>query len=189
MEWYELDQLFNCTFPHELKSGELIWCNQGAACIYDGIDEKHWKANGTLAKVAEINGTTFNLFANWTEWDNTTGVYYETWTVRDKPGGKMWFDSWECASWVQRAFKALGIHGAKFNQSVHLNYTRMNIYSKEPQLLGNASTIFNNPNHKQWAHDIKKFYQNFQSHQSMPELLESLIKAFEEVILDEKFLL
>jgi len=57
MEWYELFQLFNCTFPHELKNASLLWCNQGAACIYDGIDEKHWKQNGTLAKVAEISGT------------------------------------------------------------------------------------------------------------------------------------
>lgn len=59
MEWYELFQLFNCTFPHELKNSSLLWCNQGAACIYDGIDEKHWKQNGTIAKVAEITGSFF----------------------------------------------------------------------------------------------------------------------------------
>ena len=29
MEWYELDQLFNCTFPHEIDNGALKWCNQG----------------------------------------------------------------------------------------------------------------------------------------------------------------
>ena len=29
MEWYELDQLFNCTFPHVLKNETFIWCNQG----------------------------------------------------------------------------------------------------------------------------------------------------------------
>lgn len=29
MEWYELDQLFNCTFPHLLEDGNLKWCNQG----------------------------------------------------------------------------------------------------------------------------------------------------------------
>lgn len=31
-------------------------------------------------------GDVFNQFANWTEQDNNTGVYYETWTVRSKPG-------------------------------------------------------------------------------------------------------
>ena len=31
-------------------------------------------------------GDIFNKFANWTEWDNNTGIFYETWTVRSKPG-------------------------------------------------------------------------------------------------------
>lgn len=31
-------------------------------------------------------GEIFNQFANWTEWDNNTGIFYETWTVRSKPG-------------------------------------------------------------------------------------------------------
>lgn len=26
---YELDQLFNCTFPHVLADNSFIWCNQG----------------------------------------------------------------------------------------------------------------------------------------------------------------
>ena len=29
MEWYELDQLFNCTFPHLINNETLKWCNQG----------------------------------------------------------------------------------------------------------------------------------------------------------------
>lgn len=29
MEWYELDQLFNCTFPHVIDNSSLTWCNQG----------------------------------------------------------------------------------------------------------------------------------------------------------------
>ncbi|GFR64999.1 ceroid-lipofuscinosis neuronal protein 5 [Elysia marginata] len=61
MEWYELFQLFNCTFPHlrsENGSYELQWCNQGAACLYMGIDEKHWRQNGTLIKVSQISGTS-----------------------------------------------------------------------------------------------------------------------------------
>lgn len=31
-------------------------------------------------------GDMFNKFANWTEWDNNTGIIYETWTVRKYPG-------------------------------------------------------------------------------------------------------
>ncbi|KAK7097788.1 hypothetical protein V1264_004717 [Littorina saxatilis] len=188
MEWYELYQLFNCTFAHVLKNDTLFWCNQGAACIYNGIDEKHWKQNGTLVKVADMSGDVFNQFANWTEQDNNTGVYYETWTVRSKPDGPLWFDSWECATWVIRAFAAMGKFGAKFDTSVHLNYTRMNIYSKEPVLLGNASTIFNGTE-KKLANEVLKFYRLFQSHQSMPHLIESMLAAFWETVVEGKFYL
>jgi hypothetical protein len=30
MEWYELDQLFNSTFPHIVRNESLVWCNQGS---------------------------------------------------------------------------------------------------------------------------------------------------------------
>jgi homospermidine synthase len=31
-------------------------------------------------------GATFNKFSDWVLWDNRTGLFYETWTVKDKPG-------------------------------------------------------------------------------------------------------
>ena len=40
--------------------------------------------------VVYLLGDIFNQFAEWVLWDNNTGLYYETWTVRDKPG--MFFD-------------------------------------------------------------------------------------------------
>ena len=61
LEWYELVELFNCTFAHVLKNDSMLWCNQGAACIYDGVDDKHWRENGTLVKVAEITGKRFTF--------------------------------------------------------------------------------------------------------------------------------
>lgn len=57
MEWYELFQLGNCTFPHLRPEMDApFWCNQGAACFFEGIDDRHWKENGTLALVATISG-------------------------------------------------------------------------------------------------------------------------------------
>jgi ceroid-lipofuscinosis neuronal protein 5 len=103
--------------------------------------------------------------------------------------GKVWFDSWECATWVLRAFDALGGFGAKFNHSVHLNYTRMNIYSGAPVLLGNAATIFGNYGNKTVAKELLDFYRLFQSHQSMLDLIKSLVEAFIETELDGKFYL
>lgn len=60
MEWYELFQLFNCTFPHVVNDS-LLWCNQGAACIYGGIEDRLWKENGTLQLVATTNGDSSSL--------------------------------------------------------------------------------------------------------------------------------
>ena len=32
-EWYELFQLFNCTFPHEVAGDDSpLWCNQVSGC-------------------------------------------------------------------------------------------------------------------------------------------------------------
>jgi ceroid-lipofuscinosis neuronal protein 5 len=57
MEWYELFQLGNCTFPHlRRETNNPFWCNQGAACFFEGIDDIHWSENGTLEKVGEISG-------------------------------------------------------------------------------------------------------------------------------------
>lgn len=57
MEWYELFQLGNCTFPHlRPEMNAPFWCNQGAACFFEGIDDGHWKENGTLVQVATISG-------------------------------------------------------------------------------------------------------------------------------------
>lgn len=57
MEWYELFQLGNCTFPHlRPEVSAPFWCNQGAACFFEGIDDLHWSQNGTLEKIGEITG-------------------------------------------------------------------------------------------------------------------------------------
>ncbi|XP_050806670.1 ceroid-lipofuscinosis neuronal protein 5 isoform X2 [Gopherus flavomarginatus] len=86
MEWYELFQLGNCTFPHLRPDMDApFWCNQGAACFYEGIDDVHWKENGTLVLVTAISGTMFNQMAKWVQYDNETGIYYETWTVQASP--------------------------------------------------------------------------------------------------------
>lgn len=57
MEWYELFQLGNCTFPHLRPEADApFWCNQGAACFFEGIDDIHWSQNGTLEKIGELTG-------------------------------------------------------------------------------------------------------------------------------------
>lgn len=62
MEWYELFQLGNCTFPHlRPEMFAPFWCNQGAACFFEGIDDLHWSQNGTLEKIGEVTGDILRL--------------------------------------------------------------------------------------------------------------------------------
>lgn len=104
-------------------------------------------------------------------------------------GGKLWFDSYDCASFVLRAFAKLGDLGTKFNSSVHLNYTRIHLYADEPVYLGNASVIFGPAGNKTLAADIIDFYRKFQSHQTFPNLIKNLVEAAIEIWTDRKFYL
>ena len=61
MEWYQMCDLFNASFPRVLANDSLLWCNQGAACIQNGIDKSHWEQNGTIIEVAEISGNAIYM--------------------------------------------------------------------------------------------------------------------------------
>lgn len=83
LEWYELDQLLNCTFAHLVRdpaTGQEVplWCNQGAACLSPVINDSHWRENGTIVKVSEISGAIFNQLAGYVRQDNDTGPFYQT---------------------------------------------------------------------------------------------------------------
>ncbi|XP_062862757.1 ceroid-lipofuscinosis neuronal protein 5 [Trichomycterus rosablanca] len=191
MEWYELFQLGNCTFPHERQDTvEPFWCNQGAACFFEGIDDVHWKQNGTLEKVGEISGKQFNSLAQWVKEDNETGIYYETWTVRSdsEANATTWFESFDCSQFVHRTYRKLNELGAKLSSKTQTNYTKIYLYGGEPTFLGNDS-IFHQESMKSLAMDIRKFYHSFQPHQSMLQFVLSLIKAYEKVVLEKTFYL
>ena len=96
----------------------------------------------------------------------------------------MWFDAFDCASFVLRAFQELANLGTKFNESVHLNYTRIHLYSEEPQYLGDQSIVLANDS---LARDIKDFYSKFQSHQNFSELVKHMVQAYTEIFVDKKF--
>lgn len=164
---------------------------QGALCVYDGINDTTWTQYGTLQKVAEISGTLFNQFANWSIYDNNTNIYYETWTVystnnTQDPTRVMYFDSFDCASWVLRAFNQLYVLGATFNASIYLNYTRLNLYSQEPVLIGNYSQIFNS-NNQTLIDDIRHFYRTFQKPNGYLSILEQGIEAYYYIEKEQRF--
>ncbi|XP_078513582.1 bis(monoacylglycero)phosphate synthase CLN5 [Lissotriton helveticus] len=189
-EWYELFQLGNCTFPH-LRPGieEPYWCNQGAACLYEGIDDEHWKQNGTLAMVTTITGSMFNKMAMWMKEDNNTGIYYETWTVQATPevNTTVWFESYDCSKFVLRTFQKLADLGAVFTKKLQTNYTRIFLYSGEPLYVGNETVVFGPGENKTAAAEIRSFYSAFRTPRSVKEFLLSLLDIYDEVILRKTF--
>lgn len=191
MEWYELFQLGNCTFPHErVNVSAPFWCNQGAACFYEGIDDIHWKQSGTLEKIGEISGEMFNEMARWAQDDNETGVYYETWTVKRDPGANAttWFESYDCSQFVHRTYRKLFDLGAILLSKTQTNYTKIYLYSEEPVYLGDDA-IFHQSSTKDLAKDIKNFYHSFRPHQSVLEVIISLFEAYEKMVLEKTFYL
>ncbi|KAM9484113.1 bis(monoacylglycero)phosphate synthase CLN5 [Salvelinus alpinus] len=192
MEWYELFQLGNCTFPHlRRETNNPFWCNQGAACFFEGIDDVHWSENGTLEKVGEISGGQFNEMALWVQGDNQTGIYYETWTVRSDPGpnATVWFDSYDCSQFVHRTYRYLTQQGAKLSSRSQTNYTKIYLYSGEPTYLGDDDSIFREPSAKTLADDIRKFYHPFRPHQSYMDFVLSLAEAYQKVVEEKSFYL
>ncbi|KAL4608830.1 ceroid-lipofuscinosis neuronal protein 5 [Arapaima gigas] len=192
MEWYELFQLGNCTFPH-IREGKSapFWCNQGAACFFEGIDDLHWTQNGTLEKVGQMSGTQFNDMTQWVQDDNRTGIFYETWTVQAEPcpNSTIWFESYDCSQFVHRTYRKLADFGVKLSSAIQTNYTKIYLFSGEPSFLGNDSSIFEDAAKKALAEDIRNFYYAFRPHQSVKDFIISFIKLFDKVVLEKSFYL
>ncbi|XP_039376074.1 ceroid-lipofuscinosis neuronal protein 5 isoform X1 [Mauremys reevesii] len=191
MEWYELFQLGNCTFPHLRPDMDApFWCNQGAACFYEGIDDVHWKENGTLVLVTTISGTMFNQMAKWVQCDNETGIYYETWTVRASPDkhAVVWFESYECSKFILRTYQKLADLGAVFKK-IQTNYTSITLFTGEPIYLGNATSIFGPLGNKTVAAAIRDFYYSFKPPQSVEEFFLNVLKIVDQVVLNHQFYL
>ncbi|XP_053167413.1 ceroid-lipofuscinosis neuronal protein 5 isoform X2 [Hemicordylus capensis] len=191
MEWYELFQLGNCTFPHLRPNvPEPFWCNQGAACFYEGIDDAHWKENGTLVLLSTISGAIFNQMAKWVKYDNETGIYYESWTVKDSPAehSRVWFESYECSKFVLRTYQKLAELGALFKK-IQTNYTTITLFSGEPICFGNETSIFGPRGNKSLAMAIRDFYSPFKPYHSVKEFFINFWRIFDEVILNHQFYL
>lgn len=130
----------------------------------------------------------FNELALWVQKDNETGVYYETWTVKSDPGANAttWFESYDCSQFVHRTYKKLLELGARLLSQTPTSYTKIYLYSGEPLYLGN-DTIFQQSSMKDLATDIKTFYHWFRSHQSVIEMIMSLLEAYEKMVLEKTF--
>ena len=139
-----------------------------------------------------MNGSQFNQLGEYIRWDNRTGLFYETWRVRDSTSTvnyTEWFYPFDCANYVMRAFQKMGELGAKFIQGYQANYTFITLYSGMPQYLGNETFIFGPSGNKTLADHLMKFYSYFQAHQPFVHFVESMLHVLYYVGLEEEFFL
>ena len=194
VEWYELFELMNCTFPHIIDGrSSPLWCNQGAACFYPGIVDKLWLANGSITKVVELSGKQFFEWGKWLKLDNDTGPYYETWRVKEGPkqGDQEWFVPFDCASFIIRSFRAMKKLGAVFNQDLKFNHSFITLFSDKPIFLANETDIFGpDKTNDTLAKTLMGWYSNFQPHhKNIIEWIESIVNMIASFELDDKFYL
>ena len=194
VEWYEIFELMNCTFPHIIDGqSSPLWCNQGATCFYAGIVDKLWLANGSIAKVTEMSGKQFFEWAKWLKLDNDTGPYYETWRVKEGPklGDQEWFVPFDCASFILRSFREMKKLGAVFNQDLKFNHSFITLFSGKPIFLGNETDIFGpNKHNETLAKALMSWYTNFQPrHKTILEWIQSIIAIITTFEINDEFYL
>src|SRR5689334_22913582 len=99
----------------------------------------------------------------------------------------MYFDSYDCASFVIRGLDQLYRYGAEILPNIHLNYTRLNIYSYEPKLLGTYDEIVKNTT---LHHDFIDFFRDFDSKKpKADEWILALIDIYETFYITRRFYL
>ena len=137
-----------------------------------------------------MTGDQYNKLADYVHWDNTTGLFYETWRVRNSTDANymQWFDPFDCASYVIRMFWEIGKLGANYT-STGANYTFITLYSDMPQYLGNETIIYGPKGNKTLAANLTQFYSNFQAHQPFLHMAESLLRIIDYVLIENEFYL
>jgi hypothetical protein len=107
--------------------------------------------------------------------------------VLEGPNATMYFDSYDCASFVIRGLNQLYRSGATILPNVTLNYTRLNIYSYEPELLGTYDQIIQNATLHQ---DFVDFYREFDSKKNgTEEWVVALLDIYETFYIKDRFYL
>uniref|UniRef100_A0A8C3ACK4 Bis(monoacylglycero)phosphate synthase CLN5 n=1 Tax=Cyclopterus lumpus TaxID=8103 RepID=A0A8C3ACK4_CYCLU len=176
MEWYEL-------FQPEVYAP--LWCNQGAACFFEGIDDLHCHKTAPWRKSEKLTGKTSCD-------DNNTGSTTRRGPFAPGPGpnATVWFESYDCFQFCPLARTGrLTELGSKLARQIPDQLHKIYLYSGEPAYLGNDSAIFGQPALKNLAVDIRKFYHTFRPHQSLADFAISLLEAYEKVVIEKSFYL
>ncbi|XP_071087686.1 bis(monoacylglycero)phosphate synthase CLN5-like [Haliotis cracherodii] len=162
IDWYGVYLISQCSLASVLTDDSLLWCNQGAVCVTDGIKDKFLPENkGQMSPMATMTGSQFNQYTDWIEHENDTNVECGGSNVLDTAGSTFWFRSNDCGSFINRSYQALSDIGVTFNTGAKADYTMMVSHGPEPTYLGQSSVIFGSGRDDPLAKNITNFYRQF----------------------------
>ena len=142
-----------------------------------------------MTKITQISGSQFNQLMKWIHEDNHTGIYYNTFRIRNSTDASNyieWFSPYDCANYLFRMYNQLAKLGAKF-EDIQIHYTFFTLISDMPVLLGNDSSIFGPKGNLTLAATLKNFYEKFQTHIPWWEYILHAIEAGWEIFEDDDF--
>eukprot|EP01086_Lenisia_limosa_P005158 TRINITY_DN2138_c0_g1_i1.p1 TRINITY_DN2138_c0_g1~~TRINITY_DN2138_c0_g1_i1.p1 ORF type:complete len:308 (-),score=82.17 TRINITY_DN2138_c0_g1_i1:200-1123(-) len=163
------------TFPNIVKDengdDDLLWCNDGASCIREGIRYDYWEH---LDHATTISGKMFNSWERWMRQHNSTYDEYEIWNLMPKWGQPELYHSRTCFDWCWEMFGGMFEFGAEFPNVLSKDY--INLYSHH----------MSHMNHTASAHkEVVSFYAELHNHLgSFFDFIGFMGKFFKE----EKFL-
>ncbi|XP_046582678.1 ceroid-lipofuscinosis neuronal protein 5-like [Haliotis rubra] len=142
LDWAHMFSIINCSRPAVLEDDSFLWCNQGASCFSSNFSSFFQGPKAVRHPVAKTTGKLLNAFSHWVTWDNSTGIYGDTAHLMRSRDGPYWTESWDCGSFVQRAFQALYDLGVRFYPDFQPTYDLAIAYTYMPEYLGNHTEIF-----------------------------------------------
>ncbi|XP_067661452.1 bis(monoacylglycero)phosphate synthase CLN5-like [Haliotis asinina] len=142
LDWSALFGVLNWSRPTVLQDDSLLWCNQGASCFSNNFNKFFKGPKALRHPVAKTTGKILNAFSHWVTWDNNTGIYGDSAHLMRSRDGPYWTDTWDCGSFVQRAFQALYDLGVRFYPDFQPTYDLAIAYTYMPEYLGNHTEIF-----------------------------------------------
>ncbi|XP_046332662.2 ceroid-lipofuscinosis neuronal protein 5-like [Haliotis rufescens] len=142
LDWSPMFGPFNCSQPNVLEGESLLWCNQAESCFRSKFTKPFLKPRAERHQVANTTGKVINAFALWVTWDNNTGIYGDSSHLMRSRDGPYWTETWDCGTFVQRAFQALYDLGVRFYPDFQPSYWLGIAYTERPEYLGSHTEIF-----------------------------------------------
>eukprot|EP00033_Pygsuia_biforma_P000391 GCRY01000468.1.p1 GENE.GCRY01000468.1~~GCRY01000468.1.p1 ORF type:complete len:305 (+),score=49.22 GCRY01000468.1:158-1072(+) len=177
VEFDAVFDVFESTFPvvtlDENKNETLLWCNDGAFCFFDFLNESYWESVDVA--VGTITGTIFKQFLHYVASKNETDMRYQAFNLLSHWGGvdsPMFFVSQTCFDHAWDLFSVLEILGAKFRPNIRVGRDYLNMFTDHFTLVDFNDSVE--------RHNILGFFKDLRALFTLPK--QEFFKEFEKLL-------